>query len=150
MKQGINNGGRERERERRRGEGRCYEELKEGMEKGPVAGNDDRQYSLRRLPPSYGEGQSVMDRNKKSSFQSDPPKAWTPFHLLYFFLLGLCSSARSPSFLSFFYFSPSYLISLVLYLFFWGFFFFLFFFFLFSPGGFICMDVLGVVGWLVD
>lgn len=90
MKQGINIGGRERERERRRGEGRCYEELKEGMEQGPVAGNDDRQYSLRRLPPSYGERQSVMDRHKKSSFQSDPPKAWTSFHLLYFFLLGLC------------------------------------------------------------
>lgn len=82
----------------------------------------------------------MMDSHKKSSFQSDPIQAWSPFHLLCFFG-GLCSSAEAllPLFFSFLIF-----ISLVLSSF--SVFFSSFFSFLSFDQRISCMDVLGVVG----
>lgn len=72
-----------------------------------------------------------MGRIKKSSFQSDPIEAWTPFFLLFFF--GRCSSAEALLPL----FSP-YFNSLVLLFFFSSFFF---------PGGWLSHGCARMVGW---
>lgn len=95
--------------------------------------------------PSYG-GEAVGDglHQKKSSFQSDPIEAWTPFHLTFSFLLGGASSSSSGS-------PPFFpLLSLSFFLFIFPWFFSSFFFPSLSPhpeDGFAWM-CWGGFGWL--